>query len=117
MKHLTNNFVSNSATWNHSSRYNKKFINSTINTQQNETFSCLNYSLLEGHLFLWDSILYKRIALPLLSKMSLSALTNIPCFGLQEKYFTPCTEPSFFPLGASSSTPIQVPPANSVPPM
>lgn len=37
-----------------------------------------------------------------------------PYFILQVKYWTPATEPSFFPSGLSSSTPAQRPPENSV---
>lgn len=47
------------------------------------------------HLF--AAALSKRIALPLRSKISLSALTNMPCLGLQVKYLTPPTLPSFLP--------------------
>lgn len=37
-----------------------------------------------------------------------------PYFILQQKYWTPATEPSFLPSGFSSSTPAQRPPENSV---
>lgn len=41
---------------------------------------------------------------------------NMPCSGLHSKYRSPATEPSFFPLGPSSSTPTQTPSANRVVP-
>lgn len=40
-----------------------------------------------------------------------------PKFGRQSKYLLPATEPSFFPLGSSSSTPTHSPGAKSVGPM
>lgn len=39
---------------------------------------------------------------------------DLPCFIRQVKYWTPATEPSFFPSGLSSSTPAHRPPENSV---
>lgn len=39
---------------------------------------------------------------------------DLPCFMRQVKYWTPATEPSFFPSGLSSSTPAHRPPENSV---
>lgn len=39
---------------------------------------------------------------------------DLPCLIRQVKYWTPATEPSFFPSGLSSSTPAQRPPENSV---
>ena len=40
----------------------------------------------------------------------------LPCLGAQVKYLIPPSEPSFFPTGSSSSTPANVPLANSVAP-
>lgn len=39
---------------------------------------------------------------------------NRPYLSLHSKYFLPATEPSFFPLGSSNSTPDQMPSAKSV---
>ena len=43
-------------------------------------------------------------------------LVHSPYFGLQVKYLMPICEPSFFPVGSSSSTPAHWPAANSVVP-
>lgn len=42
--------------------------------------------------------------------------TNIPLFGGQLKYRSPCTEPSFLPSGPSNSIPIHSPGAKRVSP-
>ena len=57
------------------------------------------------------------ISLPLLSSFRFLGRTNIPFFGGHSKYFTPFTVPSFFPWLVSSSSPTQVPGANSVGPI
>lgn len=72
---------------------------------------CLSEAMLFAHLPLAIfSALYALIAFPRLSWINLSARTNSPCFGLHVKYVLPCTVPSFFPVGVSSSMPIQTPP-------
>lgn len=42
------------------------------------------------------------------------ALTNMPWFSSHSKYRSPSIEPSFFPVGPSSSIPAQTPGLNSV---
>ena len=41
--------------------------------------------------------------------LQMLARMNNPYKGLQSKYLSPCTDPSFFPLGASSSIPTHSP--------
>ncbi len=43
--------------------------------------------------------------------------TKMPCFSGHSKYLTLSTDPSFFPVASSSSTPHQVPVANLVSPI
>lgn len=52
-----------------------------------------------------------------LSNSTLFGRTNFPRFGPQVKYRIPFTEPSFFPTGASNSTPIHTPLAKSIVPI
>ncbi len=50
------------------------------------------------------------------STATVAGRTNMPCAGAHSKYRSPCTIPSFFPVGASSSTPTHDPRAKCVSP-
>lgn len=51
-----------------------------------------------------------------LNDCELLLIVSLPCLGKHSKYETPPTEPSFFPMGVSSSTPAHTPEAKSVGP-
>ena len=52
----------------------------------------------------------------ILNDCELLLIVSLPCLGKHSKYETPPTEPSFFPMGVSSSTPAHTPEAKSVGP-
>ena len=52
----------------------------------------------------------------ILNYCELLLIVSLPCLGKHSKYETPPTEPSFFPMGVSSSTPAHTPEAKSVGP-
>jgi len=61
--------------------------------------------------------LRRGVAAPPVNLDTLAIGANRPYFCVQSKYLFPATDPSFFPLGSSSSTPAQSPSANSVTPL